>query len=129
MGKYRKRPIEVEAEQFFPTQKPWPEGVEQFERERTEAIQGDCSLWYGWRINTLEGPLAVSPGDWIITGIEGEKYPCKPDIFGATYDAVDHPNTGAVRMCPDCGTLMGGVHRTHEIAGRFCKAKQQAEYL
>lgn len=39
-------------------------------------------------INTLEGPLRAAPGDWIITGIRGEKYPCKPDIFEKTYDPV-----------------------------------------
>ena len=41
-----------------------------------------------WRIGTLEGGHKVSPGDWIITGIKGEHYPCKPDIFAATYDAA-----------------------------------------
>jgi len=40
-------------------------------------------------IHTLEGPLIVSTGDYIITGIRGEKYPCKPDIFEATYEPVD----------------------------------------
>ena len=37
--------------------------------------------------NTLEGAMAATPGDWIIRGIKGEFYPCKPDIFEATYDA------------------------------------------
>lgn len=40
---------------------------------------------HGW-IDTLEGGHTVCPGDWIITGIKGERYPCKPDIFGATYE-------------------------------------------
>ena len=39
-------------------------------------------------INTLEGIMRAAPGDWIITGIKGEKYPCKPDIFEKTYDPV-----------------------------------------
>ena len=39
-------------------------------------------------IHTLEGPMMVSPGDWIITGVKGEKYACKPDIFEQTYEAV-----------------------------------------
>jgi hypothetical protein len=39
-------------------------------------------------IETLEGPLNVSDGDWIITGVKGEQYPCKPDIFDATYELV-----------------------------------------
>lgn len=42
---------------------------------------------HGW-IDTLEGGHIVCPGDWIITGIKGERYPCKPDIFEATYDEV-----------------------------------------
>ena len=40
-------------------------------------------------IPTLEGLMSANPGDWIITGIKGERYPCKPDIFAATYEAVD----------------------------------------
>lgn len=42
---------------------------------------------HGW-IETLEGGHIVCPGDWIITGVKGENYPCKPDIFDATYDSV-----------------------------------------
>ena len=40
-------------------------------------------------IVTLEGTMRADPGDWIITGIKGEKYPCKPDIFSATYEVVE----------------------------------------
>ena len=39
-------------------------------------------------IQTLEGDMRADPGDWIITGVKGERYPCKPDIFAATYDPV-----------------------------------------
>lgn len=42
-----------------------------------------------YTIKTLEGRLHVSPGDWIITGVKGEKYPCRPDIFEATYEKVN----------------------------------------
>lgn len=42
---------------------------------------------HGW-IDTLEGGHVVCPGDWIITGVAGERYPCKPEIFAATYDQV-----------------------------------------
>ena len=42
---------------------------------------------HGW-LNTLEGGHRVCPGDWIIKGIKGEFYPCKPDIFEATYEPV-----------------------------------------
>ena len=48
---------------------------------------GDIMHNHGW-IDTLEGGLIVCPGDWIITGVAGENYPCKPSIFEATYEAV-----------------------------------------
>lgn len=40
-------------------------------------------------IQTLEGNMEVTPGDWIITGVKGEHYPCKPDIFAATYEPAE----------------------------------------
>ena len=43
----------------------------------------------GIAIGTLEGVMLASPGDWIVRGIKGEFYPCKPDIFAATYEAVE----------------------------------------
>lgn len=42
------------------------------------------------KIETLEGVMTAQPGDWIITGVKGEKYPCKPDIFEQTYMPVDN---------------------------------------
>ena len=77
--KYRKKPVVIEAEQFWPDVKPWPIGV----------VEHWDSMSYGdYTIQTLEGRYNVSPGDWIITGVKGEKYPCNPDIFEATYEAV-----------------------------------------
>ena len=45
---------------------------------------------HGW-IDTLEGGHTVCPGDWVITGVKGEHYPCKPDIFALTYEPADQP--------------------------------------
>lgn len=61
MTKYRKKPIVIHAEQT-------PVRVE---------------------IQTLEGVMVANPGDWIITGIKGERYPCKPEIFAETYERAD----------------------------------------
>lgn len=69
--KFRKKPIIIDAEQWFPGKK-------------MECIQGNPPF-----IETLEGRLDVKPGDWIITGVKGEHYPCKPDIFEMTYDPLD----------------------------------------
>lgn len=49
-----------------------------------EAYQTDVEI----TIDTLEGKMLASPGDWIITGVHGEQYPCKPDIFEKTYELV-----------------------------------------
>lgn len=79
MSKYRTKPIIVEAEQWWPQKKIV--GIE-------DANEKACghSIERGPHVHTLEGPLQVSPGDWIIKGIRGEFYPCKPDIFAATYE-------------------------------------------
>ncbi len=78
MSKFRKKPVVVEAAQFF-EHGMWPEGV------------CDCpnTNVSGRHIHTLEGDHVVSEGDFVITGIKGERYPCKPDIFEATYEPVE----------------------------------------
>ena len=53
-----------------------------------EAYQTDHEIY----IDTLEGRMKASKGDWIITGINGEQYPCKPDIFAKTYEILDDVN-------------------------------------
>ncbi len=50
----------------------------------------------GLKIYTLEGKMDASPGDWIIKGVKGEFYPCKPDIFAATYDPANQPTAPVV---------------------------------
>lgn len=84
MGKFIKRPVVVEAEQW------WPRSHANRKGTVTGVIEGDNGE--SAFINTLEGLLHVSPGDWIITGVKGERYPCKPDIFEATYRPYIEPN-------------------------------------
>ena len=81
MAHYRKKPIVVWAEQFH-AKDEWPPGPCQGYRNK------DTGKWEVW-IETLEGTLNVSDGDWIITGIKGESYPCKPDVFEATYELAE----------------------------------------
>jgi hypothetical protein len=57
------------------------------------------------RIRTLEGEMTVSPGDWIIKGVQGEFYPCKPDIFSATYEVAE----GAGPTVPELLEVLAGV--------------------
>lgn len=84
MAKYRKKPVVIEAVQFDPNVYPWPDGVKPWP-DKHGLQPRDMSFGY---IETLEGDHHVMAGDWIITGIKGEKYPCKPDIFEATYELV-----------------------------------------
>lgn len=85
--KFRKKPVVIEAEQFNSATRPLPFSGRGdpccFDDERGTRAQ---SYWY---VQTLEGPLAISEGDWIIRGVKGEFYPCKPDIFEATYEPVE----------------------------------------
>ena len=83
--KFRKKPVEIEAVKFdgwnwaecyqFMSDEPlfFPQVLE--EREKI-------------KIETLEGTMTASKGDWIIKGVNGEFYPCKPDIFEKTYELV-----------------------------------------
>jgi len=73
--KYRKKPVVIDAIQFFPK----------------DAYTYNCVDYDGknWIIKTLEGNMIVRAGDWIITGVKGEKYPCKPDIFKETYEKAE----------------------------------------
>ena len=59
-----------------------------------EAYQTDTEM----DIATLEGTMHASPGDYIIRGVNGEFYPCKPDIFVKTYEAVEQPITNYDRI-------------------------------
>ena len=86
--KYRKKPVVIDAVQWKPTDNGRQEGGWPIEFARAKMWMVsvvDLSLL----IPTLEGEMRASPGDWIIKGVKGEFYPCKPDIFAATYEEVE----------------------------------------
>lgn len=93
MSRFRKKPVEIEATQFVREVggrdnsaylSNWCGG-----RIRCGHHHGgtDHDVWM--EIPTLEGNMHARPGDWIIKGVQGEFYPCKPDIFAATYEVVE----------------------------------------
>ena len=89
--KFRKKPVVVDAVQYAGNGNMNPRGGPP-EWIWNALEKGILKPTYGadpLRIQTPEGDLVVSPGDWIIRGIKGELYPCKPDIFAATYDPVE----------------------------------------
>lgn len=86
MAKYRKKPVEVEAVQF--TRKNIIE-VMKFTNNQVEiAVYRPVIGKMTGRIQTLEGYMILNENDWIIKGVKGEFYPCKPDIFKKTYEKV-----------------------------------------
>ena len=100
MAKFRKKPVEIEAFQMTKAARydnsEWPEWLHRaWNLDPSEdgclfCIDDDGMIGPGDRlcITTLEGVHAVSFGDFIIRGVAGELYPCKPHIFDATYEAV-----------------------------------------
>lgn len=94
MMKYRKKPVVIEAHRLgdnFDGNEIWQGVVDNkiilfMDKNPPHAI-----------IKTLEGEIRADLGDYIIHGVKGEFYPCKPDIFKATYEKVDEQNKGDVR--------------------------------
>lgn len=88
-GMYRKRPVEVEARQFTRDNRDeitrWCGG--RWDGMSKPSDPTDVAYWL--LIPTLEGVMKANEHDWIIKGVQGEFYPCKPDIFLATYEPVD----------------------------------------
>jgi hypothetical protein len=88
MAKFRKKPVVIEAVQYLDK----PAGMGFFELRQ---FVGSALIPYmldstgALGIETLEGVMRVSVGDWVIKGVNGEFYPCKPDIFDKTYEQVD----------------------------------------
>ena len=93
--KYRKKPVAIEAEQWFYFTPVTTEILVHVERNPEMVAEGAACEKCGALLSnhgvvaTLEGHHIVCPGDWIIRGVKGKFYPCKPDIFELTYDVCE----------------------------------------
>ena len=89
--RFRKKPVEIEAVQFDGTRLScsaifrWMNGGKYVAPLPNMQKKGAFNM----EVDTLEGAITARPGDWIIKGVKGEFYPCKPDIFAATYEPVE----------------------------------------
>lgn len=111
-------------------QKGWEGGVVRYYRHPSVPGERACAKCshtmhlHGW-IDTLEGGHTVCPGDWIITGVKGERYPCKPDIFAATYDPADitptHDYTAGFRA-----GIEAALEQAELLTGRIRNLKPEA---
>ena len=93
MGKFRKKPVVVEAEIY---RLGLEDGFDTIGEAIVSGLKNsgyqhpECAKFKGVPfIQTLEGKHYISEGDWIITGVEDEKYPCKDHIFAKTYESVN----------------------------------------
>lgn len=80
--KYRKKPVIIDAVQFDGTNH---DSIADFCSPQVVKVGGGFTLM----IPTMEGEMTANRNDWIIRGVKGEYYPCKPDIFTATYEPVE----------------------------------------
>ena len=94
--KFRKKPVVIDAVQWDEDARTLDTlpGLRSIVLSHEGSIYLPC-LCQNLRIKTPEGDLHVSRGDWIIRGVKGEYYPCKPDIFAATYEPTDAPDESA----------------------------------
>ncbi|AEJ93282.1 hypothetical protein BJD73_gp88 [Mycobacterium phage Brocalys] len=89
--KFRKKPLVIEAMRFTGSMNSaeqiaaWCGGRADFDPKPSDPTDANVSI----AIPTLEGTMRASCGDYVIRGVQGEFYPCKPDIFEATYEAAD----------------------------------------
>ena len=113
MAKYRKRPVVIEAVQW--TGENFEELWRLLESKEGRAVyeESDMSIF----LETLEGTMKAQVGDYIIKGVQGEFYPCKPDIFEATYEKVEGvgdfigDKKPITQHCPTCEQLLAEVKR------------------
>jgi hypothetical protein len=92
MPRFRKKPVEIEAFEFMNSEQAQLEWPSWFREALCKPEYEEGSVRYGvdgcLYINTLEGQHKANIGDYIIQGVQGELYPCKAEIFAATYDLV-----------------------------------------
>lgn len=91
--KVRKKPVEVEAIQWKPLDMLIYEVMKFMGIDKSNMKDKEILAFGKYKgeltIETLEGIMTVSDGDWIIKGVKGEFYPCKPDIFAETYEVIE----------------------------------------
>lgn len=110
--KFRKKPVVIDAVQWF------KDGDHPAVIRCECATYGNCVCSQCGKafVRTIEGPLHVSSGDWIITGVQGEHHPCKPDIFKATYEYASTavPEVRAIKALQE-------IAECYECSGSQCR--------
>ncbi len=106
MPKFRKKPVVIEAEQWFPGREI--EGV--VCNPLNHPLMSDAHY-----VKTVNGWAHIEPGEWIITGVKGEFYPCKPDIFEATYEPARDEDAALLRAARSDRAVLDEVNDKVDI--------------
>ena len=118
MAKFRKKPVVIEAVKVPEPSDPLAWGAlatfMSASRDHWEVAYGGSGVF----IMTLEGTMRADVGDWIIKGVKGEFYPCKPDIFAQTYEALAG-NDAAPTVCPAGPVVEGELRAREALAVEF----------
>jgi hypothetical protein len=134
--KFRKKPVVIEAIQWDGTYKGMVEINIYFKNIVTASAcyhQANNTV-SDWRIITLEGGHIVSKGDFVIRGIAGEYYPCKPDIFEKTYEKVEESNVSsqepdAEQMKTDKGVVLAHYYQVEPDSHYWTSLEMLLNYL
>ena len=128
--KYRKLPVVIEAVKFEDTVESLTE-LSEFTSSTLEQIVVDYAdkenpVIY---IPTLEGTMKASVGDYIIKGVKGELYPCKPDIFERTYEVVGSEDRGKVAYVVGTQSPLYHTHINYQVFSSVEGANACREFL
>lgn len=85
--RYRKKPVEIEAMEITPENADALNALDD-----VEVLRAGDDGFFGVKVFTLEGVMQGDPGDFLIRGVKRELYPCKPDVFRASYDSAEGAN-------------------------------------
>lgn len=121
MSFFRKKPVVIEAMMFDGSSTSAGQIQHWMDTGEVAISQVSTCDIRNFEIKTLEGVMTANPGDWVIKGVQGEFYPCKPEIFAATYEAAhptevsDEPTIG-ITSVNTFAQLIIGWHRRRVLA-------------
>lgn len=124
--KYIKKPVAIEAIQVVDTK---PETITMISKFMGGCCTEDSGEGFFILIETLEGTMRAGIEDWIIKGVNGEFYPCKPDIFEKTYTKFEESHIG--RMKIEVQELEEKYKKLHEfmVTKKFCELEKYQRQL
>lgn len=126
MKQYRKKPVVIEAIQFIDDVDRILE-IQEFTGQETIRVDYKDKNNHTLKIDTLEGVMTASVGDYIIKGVQGEFYPCKPDIFEKTYEEAQ-PKQSIIDRATDYAYMVAGGSPDIVLAGEAYQRGAEDEH-